>query len=152
MILFLDFDGVLHPRAPGERLFCNLPRLEALLREFEFVEVVITSTWREDMTIVQLQGLFSPDIRFRIIGITPVVEIEFPAGPHGSREEEIRLFLAQDNYKERSWLALDDEEKLFRPGCSNLILCPTQIGLDDEAECQLRARLKAVSPAQNNQC
>lgn len=43
MILFLDFDGVLHPRAPGQHLFSNLARLEAVLRDFEFVEVVITS-------------------------------------------------------------------------------------------------------------
>lgn len=148
MILFLDFDGVLHPRAPGKRLLCNLPRLEAVLREFEFVEVVIASTWREDMSFEQLQGLFSPDIRSRIIGITPVVEIEFPAGPHGSREKEIRLFLEQENYKDRSWLALDDEERLFSTGCANLVICPTLIGLDDDVEYKLRTRLHTATSSE----
>ncbi len=147
MILFLDFDGVLHPRAPGKELFSNLARLEAVLREFEFVEVVITSTWREDMPFEKLQELFSPDIRPRIIGITPVVEIEFPAGPHGSREEEIRLFLEKGDYKERSWLALDDEEKLFQPGCTNLIKCPTMIGFDDEVEKRLKDLLQGYAAA-----
>lgn len=143
MILFLDFDGVLHPRAPGKALFSNLARLEAVLREFEFVEVVITSTWRENMSFEELQALFSPDIRPRVIGVTPVVEIEFPAGPHGTREEEIRLFLEQGKYQERSWLALDDEERLFQPGGANLVICPTQIGFDEEAEKRLRKRLQA---------
>jgi len=123
MILFLDFDGVLHPRAPGEALFSNLPRLEAVLRDFAFLEVVITSTWREDMSLEELRAKFSPDIQHRVIGTTPVIEIEFPAGPHGSREEEIHLFLEQENHHIRPWVALDDEEKLFRPRCPNLIQC-----------------------------
>lgn len=101
MILFLDFDGVLHPRAPGKGLFSNLAKLEAVLREFEFVEVVITSTWREDMPFEKLQELFSPDIRQRVIGITPVVEIEFPAGPHGSREVEIPDIANRTEHKPR---------------------------------------------------
>lgn len=147
MILFLDFDGVLHPRAPGQGLFSNLAKLEAVLREFEFVEVVITSTWREDMPFEQLRELFSPDIQPRIIGTTPIMEVEFPAGPHGSREEEIRLFLEQGNHKSRPWIALDDEEKLFRPGCLNLIQCQAMIGFDDAIEMQLRARLKELSGA-----
>lgn len=128
MLIFLDFDGVLHPRSPGKNLFCNLPRLEAVLREFDFVEVVITSTWREDMSREQLRELFSPDLRFRIIDVTPVVEIEFPAGPHGTREQEIRLYLEQSGDKDRPWLALDDEYLLFHPDCQNLITCPAACG------------------------
>jgi HAD domain in Swiss Army Knife RNA repair proteins len=109
MLLFLDFDGVLHPRAPRKNLFCNLPRLEAVLREFRFVDVVIASTWREDMSLEQLRKLISPDLRSRIIGVTPVVEIEYPAGPHGTREKEIRLYLEQSGCQDRTWLALDDQ-------------------------------------------
>ena len=38
MILFLDFDGVLHPEydrqaAPADVAFCHLPRFEAVMRE-----------------------------------------------------------------------------------------------------------------------
>ena len=54
MILFLDFDGVLHPEGEDHILnggadFCFLPRLETLLREFPFVKIVISSSWREHL-------------------------------------------------------------------------------------------------------
>lgn len=146
MILFLDIDGVLHPRAPGPHLFSNLARLEGVLRDFEFVDVVISSNWREDMSLEQLQALFSPDIRHRIIGATPVIEIEFPAGPHGTREAEILWFLEQDGHKGRPWIALDDEEKLFTPDCANLIKCSTLIGLDENAEKTMRELLAKNTP------
>jgi hypothetical protein len=47
MILFLDFDGVLHP-APqpgqgGEERFISLPLLEKVLRALPHVDVVISS-------------------------------------------------------------------------------------------------------------
>lgn len=142
MILFVDFDGVLHPRSAGQHLFSNLARLEAVLRDFKFVEVVISSTWREDMAFDKIQELFSLDIRPRIVGVTPIVEIEFPAGPAGSRQEEILLFLEQGNYLDNSWLALDDEERLFRPNCPNLIKCHTQVGFEETAEIKLRERLQ----------
>lgn len=49
MILFLDFDGVLHPEGEDHILnggvdFCFLPRLESLLREFPHVKIVISSS------------------------------------------------------------------------------------------------------------
>jgi len=145
MIIFLDFDGVLHPRAPGKKgLFSNLARLEALLREYEFIEIVISSTWREDMPIEKLKEIFSHDIRPRVIGITPVLDIEFPAGPHGTREQEIRMFLAQDIYKYRTWLALDDEELLFKTECTNLVKCHAAIGFDEEAENRLRDFIESL--------
>ena len=48
MILFLDFDGVLHPlftrpELPPEesRQFCYLPRFAAVLRDYPHVEVIL---------------------------------------------------------------------------------------------------------------
>ena len=56
MILFLDFDGVLHPLhdnvptpenhdnvpTPADQLFCYLPRFEAVMRDFPMVKIVIS--------------------------------------------------------------------------------------------------------------
>lgn len=141
MLLFLDFDGVLHPRAAGENLFVHIPRIEWVLRDFPLVQVVISSTWREVTPPHELQAMFSEDVRLRIIGTTPLVDIEYPPGPVGSREKEIRIFLDQPEFIGRNWLALDDEAPLFMPGCHNLILCNSLTGLDDAVELELRERL-----------
>ncbi|MDP3172795.1 MAG: HAD domain-containing protein, partial [Polaromonas sp.] len=48
MIAFLDFDGVLHPEDTNSKnqLFCRLPLVEEVLREFPRAEIVISSAWR----------------------------------------------------------------------------------------------------------
>lgn len=140
MLLFLDFDGVLHPRAT-KNFFVHIPRIEGVLRDYPRVRVVISSSWREETYPHEIQSMFSEDLRHRIIGTTPLVEIDYPPGPAGSREEEIRIFLAQPECAGKQWLALDDEAPLFSPGCPNLILCNSLTGLDDEVERQLRERL-----------
>ncbi len=49
MILFLDFDGVLHPEydgqaTPADIVFCHLPRFEGVMRDYPKVEIVIRAT------------------------------------------------------------------------------------------------------------
>lgn len=43
MILFLDFDGVLHPEFchQDEQLFCHRNKLETILRDYQQVEIVV---------------------------------------------------------------------------------------------------------------
>lgn len=141
MLLFLDFDGVLHPRATVENLFVHLPRFEGVLKDFPHVQVVISSSWREVTPFVELQEMFNEKLRDRIIGSTPLVDIEYPPGPVGHREEEIHIFMAQPEFIGQPWLALDDEAPFFTAGCPNLILCNSATGLDESVEAQLRDRL-----------
>lgn len=141
MVLFLDFDGVLHPRSTLENLFVHIPRIEKVLRDFPFVQVVISSSWREVTPLLELQEKFSEDLRSRVIGTTPLVDIDYPPGPVGHREEEILIYMAQSEFIGKPWLALDDEAPFFTAGCPNLILCNSLTGLDDEVERQLRDRL-----------
>lgn len=140
MLLFLDFDGVLHPRAT-KNLFIHIPRIEGVLRDFPHVQVVISSSWREETHPHEIQAMFSEELRHRIIGTTPLVDIDYPPGPIGSREEEIHIYMAQPECVGNQWLALDDEASLFSPECPNLILCNSLTGLDDEVEHQLREKL-----------
>src|SRR4051794_39007445 len=54
-ILFLDFDGVLHPTySIKAELFCYLPRLESVLRDYPMVKAVVTSDWRRNCDIDEL--------------------------------------------------------------------------------------------------
>lgn len=52
MLLFLDFDGVLHPRSTIEYRLVHIPRFKGVLRDFPHVQVV----QRHDSLWVQLYG------------------------------------------------------------------------------------------------
>ncbi|MEO8171185.1 MAG: HAD domain-containing protein, partial [Oxalobacteraceae bacterium] len=142
-LLFLDFDGVLHPFAmppDAAQLFCHLPRLEGVLRDFPEVQVVISSTWRESRSLAELAALFSPDIACRIIGVSPVIAIRSLADANAVRYREIVQFLeGQDKEEPIKWIALDDDADLVPPHCPNLIQCIDAFGSAEEA--QLRQAL-----------
>lgn len=131
MILFLDFDGVLHPFSPSNRAgakdFRNLPELETLLRAYSEVEIVITSTRRLTTVLIGLQKRFSPDIAPRVIGTTPslpMLNLET-----GQRQAEIDAWLKQHQREHEPWVALDDRADLFRAGAP-LVLCCNGLGAD----------------------
>jgi hypothetical protein len=122
-LLFLDIDGVLHPVGVdysfSSRFFNHLPRLEALLREFESVDVVISSDWRLAESIEQLQRYFSADIRHRIIGATP--QIGPSVGFSNRRQLEIQAWLDGNGRSDAEWVALDDWPSNFEAGFARLV-------------------------------
>jgi hypothetical protein len=111
-VLFLDVDGVLHPHQ-RESLEL-LPLLETFLRHQPEIHVVISSTWRMQRSLEDLQELFSEDLRERVVGVTPFIN----RTPF-SRYQEVQAYL--DEYGPCRWCALDDEAKLFPPNCPNLV-------------------------------
>lgn len=156
MILFVDFDGVLRPdwARRGEFHPPCLARFEAMLRDFPDVELVISSDWRWQMRRPTLVALFSPDIGARIVGVTPVMELD----DYGVRLREIQHYLkvaAQGRKGQASvtpgvdnlpsWLAIDDRPELFTPeviGREVLITDPDS-AFDAEFEARLREALMA---------
>lgn len=147
MILFLDFDGVLHPIPTKDRnLLCHIPRLEDVLREFPHVQVVISSLWRATHDLPSLQAYFSEDIRPRIIGVTPFTEAPpFPGCEWfiiaKVRHAEIMQWIKDNNYT-GSWLALDDAYNEFPDDCPQLIECITEIGFGPRVADHLRSMLR----------
>ena len=139
MILFLDFDGVLH--GVGRPKFENLPRLEAVLRDFPEIDVVISSSWRESYSWDVIVDFFAEDLQPRIVGMTPVIATKWPPYPRQVRHEEILLFLKERDIGNRPWIILDDDPSLFCPDCKELMLCDPGNGLDEAGEARLRARL-----------
>lgn len=145
MILFLDFDGVLHPEFGNrdEDLFRHRARLENLLREFPNVEIVISSSWRQTRLLAQLQALFSPDIGARIVGVTPdwqdLPELYEVIGNY-PRHVEVEGWLRQANRNWEDWVALDDRGYWFRPFLANLVLCDPDTGMDEIVEQKLRQK------------
>lgn len=147
MILFLDFDGVLHPAvcSSASDLLGRRPLLESVLRECPDVDIVVSSTWREGRTLSQLQELFSSDIGTRIIGATPGwrdIQDESAMGTY-TRQAEIEGWLRQVGRSWEAWVALDDQPWLFRPFLPNLVRCDPATGLTEQVCAMLRLKLRS---------
>lgn len=128
-ILFLDFDGVLHPDGVG--LFSKLALFEAYLLRMPDVEVVISSTWREDHDLDALRCFFSANVRDKIIGVTPSLDDGFDGG---GRQREVHAYLdaAGLSTENASWVALDDMQMFFENDYPHLILTDSTRGFDEK--------------------
>ncbi len=145
MILFLDFDGVLHPEIMGTPELCLLPALEELLREFPRVKLVLSTSWRIVYPHDTLLGVFSADIRERVIGTTPDHDGIPPGIREGlsefKRQAEIEAWLLQ-NMANDSFVVVDDCASEFSPGWEPLFLIDGNTGLTQQHAQQLREILR----------
>jgi len=57
------------------------------------------------------------------------------------RQAEIDLWLRDAGREYEAWIALDDSEWLFPPGCRNLILVDPKVGFDEAIEDALYRKL-----------
>ena len=137
-LLFLDFDGVLHPNFSQERdYFCRIDLLiEALGSETTELEVIISSSWRFHHSFDQILGYLPQALQGIVSGATPEVE----PGRH-QRYREICAYLLQYN-RTPNWRALDDDVNEFPKDFKWLISCNGRVGLDEESANQLNAWLK----------
>ena len=124
-ILFLDFDGVLHPDGVG--LFSKLSLFEQYVIGMSELEIIISSSWRETHSFEELKNIFPVSLRDKILGITPTLEDGYDSG---GRQREIELFLeaASLNHTNASWVALDDMQSFFNHDCPFLILTKSDTG------------------------
>jgi hypothetical protein len=125
-ILFLDFDGVLHPNSDRyDNPFCFMDNFcEAFLNADPdgLISIVISSTWRNDETLHELKAHFPDLIASRIVGVTPNLSgTGMPT--KGLRQAEINEWLS-DNIPSAQWLAIDDRSNYFEDNCPNLFLIP----------------------------
>jgi hypothetical protein len=141
MLLFLDIDGVLHPDPPQpDQRLRSLPRLVEILRDHPQVEVVISSLWREHLSLDQLRDLFPADLRARIIDVTPIAE-RIDGWLPARREEEILEWLSASGRADEPWFALDDQAWQFTQHRDRLIACVFYDGITAAIEAELRQRL-----------
>lgn len=129
MILFLDFDGVLHP-SPNKMSteFSALPLFEEWLRSHTQVEVVISSSWRDVMDIDVLKAIFSQDLQDRIIDKCPTLPFDKIEHEVHWRYKEIMTWIAINKY-EGQWVALDDAIDAFPDSLPQLVACNQKVGL-----------------------
>lgn len=141
--LFLDLDGVAHPAGCDRREYmCRMNHLLDLVRRLPKLEIVISSSWRKTLTIEKIRSFFYPEIADRIVGMTPVIT---PKPEKYGRYLEIQQYLREHPYDR--WIALDDNSKLFPPGCDHLIKVNGKQGLDETTVSQINFKLKIMKSA-----
>lgn len=145
MILFLDFDGVLHPDPcfDADRMFEHVPRLALVAADFSDLRLVLTTSWRSEKTFEQLTAPLGAALAPRVIGVTPhFSSFEAPARlrPY-PRQAECEQWLRANREANSEWIALDDRASLFAPDCERLIACSSAHGLDESATGRLRFAL-----------
>ena len=145
MILFLDFDGVLHedPCFDEQRLFARAPGLAQALEPFPEVRIVLSTSWRSKSTLAQMTQPLPPALQARVIGATPLATApDTPAAlrPY-RRHAECATWLRAQGHQDTPWFALDDRPSLFAPHLEQLVLCDSNLGFVDATARRLQAVL-----------
>ncbi len=145
MILFLDFDGVLHedPCFDEARLFARAPDLAQSLEPFPEVSIVLSTSWRTDRSLGEMTQPLPDALRRRVIDATPLAtSADTPAAlrPY-RRHAECATWLRAQGHEKTPWVALDDRPSLFAPHCEQLILCDSNVGFVDATARRLQAVL-----------
>lgn len=115
MILFLDFDGVLHPRdGHNHPLFGRTSLLWQILHACPTAEVVFSTSWRENFTVPEMMNFVTygggEELAHRFIGSTPVID----CGENDyRREDECKSWLVANSLENHPWLAIDDNASWF---------------------------------------
>jgi hypothetical protein len=148
VVLFLDFDGVTHPEPCYKQgCFSNLHLIEAVLREFPAVELVISSSWRDHHTLDELRDMFSPDIGQMVVGVTPSIKNPSSDWLPGStteheREWEIETWMKANRPWGTPWMAIDDRAHWFRENSPNLLLTKSAFGFHPDQQSDFRSMLQ----------
>ncbi len=128
VILFLDFDGVLHPdevyRYPGKgivlktaclpvecenlELFCYMPALEKVLADFPLVKIVLSTSWVKEIGFDRTSKRLSPALRERVIGAT-FHSRHTPDWNRMTRYSQI-VEHVERHHLGRRWIAVDDDD------------------------------------------
>jgi len=143
-VLFLDFDGVLHPDPcrDRKRLFEHAPRLSAALAPFAELAIVLSTSWRTHADITQLAQHLPRSLRSKLVGATRNFhDIDCaPALVPYRRQAECQHWIDTER-PGAHWLALDDRASGFQPYCEQLILTRSDTGIDDATLNRLRFAL-----------
>lgn len=120
LLLYLDFDGVLHPERvwwhptvgpylsdPGEdRLFQHAALLEGVLAPFPQLSIVLSTTWVRRYGTAKAAKELRPALRQRVIGATYRSRMDGEAFSKAPRGQQV--WADVQRRKPRDWLALDD--------------------------------------------
>lgn len=148
-VLFLDFDGVLHPpevhnttdgpelMTPG-RLFMHAHILQEILGYHPEVRIVLSTSWVGRLGFDRTKAYLPPKLQARVIGTTHRDTRQVGTYSFDSRDRMTRFQQIWRNvYRQQieNWVALDDlhgSTEVWPAGFEDhLILCSGTMGLGD---------------------
>lgn len=143
MILFLDFDGVLHPitGSPPFKPDC-MAVLSNILDAYPEIRIVITSSWREEKSLDELVSLLGEQIGSSVIGTTPIIDEAFM---HNVRYHEALEYLKGSSLEHFPWFAIDDERGSY-PDNVPVILTDRRSGLTSADVIKIKTLIEAIKP------
>ena len=159
-ILFLDFDGVLHPdavylsrqgptlKADGE-LFMWAPILVQILTDFPTVSLVLSTSWVRHLGHKRALSYLPRKLQDRVIGATWHSSmakdwIDANQWDGTSRYNQICRYAARA--KLHQWVALDDDVQGWaEESAQHLISCTPALGLSSsQTQIELQYRLREI--------
>lgn len=174
MILFLDFDGVLHPdavfkparkpielRAEGQ-LMMHAHILEEIIKPYD-VQIVLSTSWVRSLGYLKTVKKMPPALAERVIGATwhtgmvDLVTYPYSSGSYSndpfnflSRFEQIHGHVVRNNVE--NWLAIDDLHSGLDPWPAEfeqrLVKTDGNLGLGcEEKQRELKQKLETFKKA-----
>ena len=157
MILFLDFDGVLHPsdvslinnepvliypKEPDLTLFCWTPILESILDEFDptgEIKIILSTTWVVRLGLERARSYLPESLRNRVTGGLRQTVHYSPRGYLVGRH-------AFQKHLGEQWIALDDSVYDWpESSIHGLVPCTSATGISDEVVIRdIKEKLKAL--------
>lgn len=158
-VLFLDFDGVLHPdavyrtrqrglelRAPGE-LMMHTPILSGMLQDFPDVKIVLSTSWVRLLSYSRAKAYLPRELQARTVSATwhsRMLRSPIEGFDTWTRHEQIRAAATRAGIT--SWIALDDDPDYSWPlADERLVRCEPREGLGNaQTQAELRAKLQQL--------
>lgn len=128
-VIFTDIDGVLNPHWKSEWSKSAITIYNQLCEEYD-LKPVISSTWRENHTMYQLQEIFTQQgIEAEIYDYTPIIS-------GADRGEEIKEWLNENPVDD--WVIIDDITRNIEPHIGNVVKVRNWVGLTTEEYLQIK--------------
>ncbi|MEM5434703.1 HAD domain-containing protein [Paraburkholderia diazotrophica] len=126
-VLYLDFDGVLHPEnvwrrpgigpyvatPPGHRVFELAPLLAQALEPYPDLQIVLATSWVRVLSFTRAARRLPASLRARVIGATYHSRMDaasFLEMPRG-----VQILADVSRRRPAAWLALDDDAEGWAP-------------------------------------
>ena len=134
-LIYLDFDGVLHPSTPLDHAFFSRAHLLEGVFEKSNAALVISSSWRFTHSLASLKSKLPKFLAQRVIDTTGPAVI----GKHARYQE---IMTHADRHSQSldftlQWRALDDSYWEFPSNCKELIRCNPNTGIGPKEVAQL---------------